>query len=202
MAKKIKKVDQNKAKKKKAIFESAIENFAKNGFHNTSMSDIAKSAGVADGTLYLYYKNKDDLMIKVFNEMVDEKLELIQEAIKDEKNPLEKLYKVFEYHIELFTNNPDYVRFFVQEVRQSPEFYDRFPDFHPINKYLSLLEDLIKECVDKGYMKQIDPVLAAKILYGSIDFILSEWSLRKDNLPLKNIYKNVIDIFHNGMRYE
>lgn len=85
MAKKIKKVDQNKAKKKKAIFESAIENFAKNGFHNTSMSDIAKSAGVADGTLYLYYKNKDDLMIKVFNEMVDEKLELIQEAIKDEK---------------------------------------------------------------------------------------------------------------------
>ncbi|MDD3501214.1 MAG: TetR/AcrR family transcriptional regulator [Candidatus Cloacimonadales bacterium] len=202
MAKKIKKVDQNKAKKKKAIFESAIENFAKNGFHNTSMSDIAKSAGVADGTLYLYYKNKDDLMIKVFNEMVDEKLELIQEAIKDEKNPLEKLYKVFEYHIELFTNNPDYVRFFVQEVRQSPEFYDRFPDFHPINKYLSLLEDLIKECVDKGYMKQIDPVLAAKILYGSIDFILSEWSLRKDNLPLKNIYKNVIDIFHNGMKYE
>lgn len=94
------------------------------------------------------------------------------------------------------------MRFFVQEVRQSPEFYDRFPDFHPINKYLSLLEDLIKECVDKGYMKQIDPVLAAKILYGSIDFILSEWSLRKDNLPLKNIYKNVIDIFHNGMKYE
>jgi len=194
------KAEKNKCAKRKAIYNSAIENFAKNGFYETSMSEIAKDAGVADGTLYLYYKNKHDLLIKVFEQMVNEKLDIIQEAIKKETNALNKLYIAFQYHIDLFTNNPSYVRFFVQEVRQSPDFYKRYPNFHPLKSYLDFLEKLIKEAIDQNLMKDMNPRLAAQMIYGSIDFLLSEWALNKEEIPLNNIYKTVIDIFHNGMK--
>ncbi|HPY95947.1 MAG TPA: TetR/AcrR family transcriptional regulator [Candidatus Cloacimonadota bacterium] len=202
MAYQKKNVELKKASKRRAIYQAAIENFANNGFHKTSMSDIAKSAGVADGTLYLYFKNKDDLLITVFNEMVQEKIDTIKAAIASETNPLERLYAVFKYHIDLFTHNYSYVKFFVQEVRQSPEFYERYPDFHPINQYLVLLKGLLDDCVAQGYMKEMNTELAAKILYGSVDFILSEWSLNKEKTSLDNVYKSLIDIFHEGMKKE
>ncbi len=194
------KAEQNKALKRKAIFKSAIENFAKNGFYGTSMADVAHDAGIADGTLYLYYKNKDDLLIKVFEEMVNDKLDIIQNALQNESDPVDKLFRLFQYHIDLFTNNPSYVKFFVQEIRQSPDFYKKYPDFQPIKKYLSFIEDLIREGIEKGLLREMNPRLAAQMIYGSIDFILSEWALNKEEFPLKDIYKKVIDIFHNGMK--
>lgn len=200
MRKQISKSEMNKNAKKKAIFKSAIDNFAKNGFYETKMSDIARDANVADGTLYLYFANKDDLLIKVFEEMVDEKLEQIKECIKDETNALSKLYKMFEYHVDLFTNNPSYVRFFVQEIRQSPDFYKRYPDFQPIKKYMLFIEELIQEAIDSGLVRPLDTKIATRLIYGSIDFILSEWALTNDATPLHDIHKVVIDILHNGMK--
>ncbi len=200
MRKQISKSEMNKNAKKKAIFKSAIDNFARNGFYETKMSDIARDANVADGTLYLYFANKDDLLIKVFEEMVDEKLEQIKECIKNETNALAKLYKMFEYHVDLFTNNPSYVRFFVQEIRQSPDFYKRYPDFQPIKKYLLFIEELIQEAIDSGLVRPLDTKIATRLIYGSIDFILSEWALTNDATPLHDIHKVVIDILHNGMR--
>ena len=200
MKEKISKAEQNKRAKRKAIFRAAIEIFAKNGFHNTKMSDIAKEANVADGTIYLYYQNKDDLFIKVFKEMVDEKLSEIMDEIDKENNALDKLRKFLSLHVKLFTENTSYTKFFVQEIRQSPDFYSKYPDFAPINNYIDCLEKLILEAIDQKLLRPLNVKIVSRMLYGSIDTLLTEWTLNGTAFNLDEINETVIDFFHNGMK--
>jgi TetR/AcrR family fatty acid metabolism transcriptional regulator len=200
MKEKISKAEQNKRAKRKAIFRAAIEIFAKNGFHNTKMSDIAKEANVADGTIYLYYQNKDDLFIKVFKEMVDEKLSEIMNEIDKENNALDKLRKFLSLHVKLFTENTSYTKFFVQEIRQSPDFYSKYPDFAPINNYIDCLEKLILEAIDQKLLRPLNVKIVSRMLYGSIDTLLTEWTLNGTAFNLDEINETVIDFFHNGMK--
>lgn len=200
MIEKISKSAQNKSNKRKAIFRAAIENFARNGFYETKMSEIAKEAKVADGTIYLYYKNKDELFIKVFEEMIDDKLNAIKAVVDLESNALTKLHKFFSLHIELFTDSPSYTKFFVQEIRQSPDFYTRYPEFKPIKNYLQYLEELIQEAIQQGLVRPLNVHLVARMIYGSIDFLLTEWALNNDNFSLETVHEIVIDLLHNGMK--
>ncbi len=195
-----KKVENKKRLKREAIVMSAINNFARNGFYETKISDIAKEANIADGTVYLYFENKDDLFIKVFEEMVVSHLDKIKEVVKNETNALNKLYKLFEMHIELFTSNPSFVKFFVQEMRQSPLFYSKYPDFKPIMHYLEYIEELVIESVNQGLIRPVNTKTATSVMFGSIDFILTEWALSNGKIQIESIHKEVIDLLHNGFK--
>ena len=84
----------DKSTKRGRIIEAAIAVFAKKGFHSARVSDIASAAGVADGTIYLYFKNKEDLLIQVFLETMDTILTSQEDALRDESDPVERL-KIF-----------------------------------------------------------------------------------------------------------
>lgn len=197
-----KKMETKKKQKREAIVMAAINNFAKKGFYETKVSDIAKEADIADGTVYLYFQNKDDLFIKVFEEMVLSHLNTIKEEVEKETNALKKLYKLFEMHIELFTSNPSFVKFFVQEMRQSPIFYSKYPDFKPLLHYLDYLESLIKEAIEQKLIRPVNVKIATSVMFGSIDFILTEWALSNGKFDIHSIHTEVIDMLHNGFKGE
>ncbi len=189
-----------KAKNRKAIVKAAIEIFAQKGFHNAKITDIAKSANLADGTIYLYFENKDDLLIQSFLESVEDKLLQIQTKIELEKTAIEKLYKFLDYHIEVFTTNPYVVKFIVKELRQSPEFYEKYPSFAPLKNYLKFLKDICLEAMEEGSIRKVNPDSLSRLIFGTIDFVLMEWSLGNEEISLKDTTREIIDILHNGLK--
>ncbi len=195
---KIRKVDEKKKMKHKAIVNAAIEIFAEKGFHSTKIKDIAKLANVADGTVYLYFSTKDDLFIKAFDELISEKLLVMKEFIKEEDTYFEQLTHFFDYHVKLFTDEPFIARFLSIELRQSTEFYKKYPEYQPIKRYLSFLQEIIEKAIEEGSIKPVDPETLSFIMFGTMDFVLTEWSTKDQPFELGEILKKVKDILRYG----
>ena len=193
------KVKQKKLHKRSAIIESAIETFAEKGFHNTKISDIASSAGVADGTVYLYFKNKDDLLIKSFDQLIAGKLDELKQLVETESRYLDRLTRFFEYHVKLFTEKPYIARFMSIELRQSTEFYEKYPEYSPIKRYLSYLQELIEAAKIEGSIRDVDTIGLSYLMFGTMDFVLTEWSTREQSFDLQRIKDKIVDIVRYGI---
>ena len=192
-------VVDKKSQKRCAIIEAAIETFANKGFHRTKISDIAKHAGVADGTVYLYFENKDDLLIKSFDELISGKLEELRQFTDKEDTYVNRLIKFFDYHVTLFTAKPYIARFMAIELRQSSEFYQKYPDYQPIKRYLTYLQELIEEAKKEGNLRDVDTVALSYIMFGTMDFALTEWATRNQPFDLLPMKERIVDIVRNGM---
>ncbi|MDO9578188.1 MAG: TetR/AcrR family transcriptional regulator [Candidatus Cloacimonadales bacterium] len=193
------KVKQKKHHKRTAIIEAAIETFAKKGFHKTKISDIARAADVADGTVYLYFDNKDDLLIKSFDELISGKLNELKKLVEGEETFLARLTMFFDYHVKLFTEKPYIARFMAIELRQSTEFYKKFPDYQPIKRYLNYLQELIDEAKKEGNLRDVDTLGLSYLMFGTMDFVLTEWSTREQSFDLLDIKDKIVDIVRYGM---
>jgi TetR/AcrR family fatty acid metabolism transcriptional regulator len=191
-------VKQKKFQKRSAIIDAAIETFAKKGFHKTKISDIARAANVADGTVYLYFDNKDDLLIKAFDELIVGKLDELKKMVENEKTFLDRLTRFFEYHVRLFTERPYVARFMAIELRQSTEFYTKYPGYRPIKRYLQYLQELINEAKQEGSLRDIDTVSLSYIMFGTMDFVLTEWSTKDKPFDLGDIKDKVTEILRYG----
>ncbi len=193
------KVLAKKSKKRQAIIDAAIETFANKGFHNTKVSDIARKAGVADGTVYLYFNNKDDLLIRSFDELIAGKLEDLKSLFKEEDSYISRLTKFFDYHVKLFTEKPHIARFMSIELRQSKEFYQKFPEYQPIKRYLKFLQEIIDNAKTEGGLRNVDTVGLSYIMFGTMDFVLTEWSTHGQSFDLQQIKDKIVDIVRYGM---
>lgn len=198
IAKKGRKVEEKKAKKHRAIIDAAVETFANKGFHNTKIKDIAKAAKVADGTVYLYFKTKDDLLIKAFDDLIEEKLLGMKKLIAKEETYFAQLTKFFEYHVQLFTKEPFIARFMSIELRQSTEFYQKYPDYQPVKRYLSYLQEIITKAIEEGSIRPIDPISLSYLMFGTMDFVLTEWSTREQSFSLGDLKDKITDILRYG----
>jgi TetR/AcrR family transcriptional regulator, fatty acid metabolism regulator protein len=186
--------------KRNAIVQAAIDVFSKKGFHRSKISDIAKLAKVADGTVYLYFKNKDDLLMKTFESIFVDKLHEMQEQVKDETTAYAKVSKFFDLHVEMFRKNPAVVRFLAIELWQSTDFYKKYPDYWPFKEYLDFLRKLCEEGIADGSYRQIDPTLLSYMMFGTMDFLLTVWVLSKGAINLDDMRDKVFDIFRFGIR--
>lgn len=188
--------------KRDAIINAAINVFARKGYMKAKISDVAKKAEVADGTVYLYFKNKDDLLINAMREMLEDKLIKIRKKIAKEPTAREKLFKFAELQIDLYMKNPDVVRFMVVEIRQSQEFYKKYPSYAPINEYLVYLETLVKDAIAEGSIRKVDSKTLALMIMGTTDFALTQWTLGNSKLSLQEVTANFIDIVRDGLKVD
>ncbi|MBN2829370.1 MAG: TetR/AcrR family transcriptional regulator [Candidatus Cloacimonetes bacterium] len=189
-------VEDKKLQKRDAIIKSAIEVFAQKGFHNAKISDIAKRAKVADGTVYLYFNNKDDLMIQAMSELLTEKLFELKKRLTVEKKAINKLYRFFQIHAQALTGDRNVARFITVELRQCQEFYEKYPEFTPIADYIDFVEDLITQAIEDGDIrKEINPRAYAMILLGTVDFVVTQWVLGKDNMSLEKTIEQISQVF-------
>ncbi|MCF7920069.1 MAG: TetR/AcrR family transcriptional regulator [Candidatus Cloacimonetes bacterium] len=195
----IKKLSIKQEKKRQALLESAIKVFSEKGFHEARISEIAHEAGVADGTTYLYFKNKDDLLIKAVEDLFERKLQEMERHISQEKTGRDKLLRFAEEHITIFTEDPKVVRFLGVELRQSKEFYKKYPDFKPLRHYMKFLQEICEEAIAEGSIRAIDSKALSYIVYGTVNFVITEWAVQEQSFSLTEVKNYVEDILRYGL---
>ena len=193
------KVLAKKESKRKAIMQAVIKTVADKGFHKTNITEIAKEANVADGTVYLYFKSKDELFIKAFDELVNKKLIEIKQMLQNEENAFDKLSKFFDHHITVITETPYIARFIGVEIRQSPQFYKKFPEYQPFKDYIAYLQSLIDDAKAEGSIADIDSEAVSYIIFGTMDYILTEWAIKDQNFPLAEMKDRITKVLKFGL---
>jgi len=163
---------RNNNDKHEKIMRAAIKVFAKNGFHNSKISQIAKEAGVADGTIYLYFKNKDDILIKVFEERLGEINAMLNDQLNRLDNPVDELRFCIRGYLELFANNRALAEVIAVELRQSHKFMREYVPAK-FAEYLNIISRVIREGKDKGVFRDnLLPGVIKRALFGALDELM------------------------------
>jgi TetR/AcrR family transcriptional regulator, fatty acid metabolism regulator protein len=189
----------DKADKRDAILRAAIETFAARGFFNAQVADVARAAGVAAGTVYLYFRGKDDLLISIFERTMKEAIEGGRRSLEGRTHPLDRLREIARLHLERLGRDRDLAVVFQVELRQSTKFMERFSATY-LREYLGIIRDVIAEGQMKGvFRKHINPTVAAKMLFGALDEMATNWILSRRKYSLASETDAVIDLFVGGL---
>src|SRR5262245_35227081 len=170
--------------KYEAILRAAARVFARSGYFNAKVADVAREAGVADGTVYLYFKNKDDLLTSIFDWAMGAFIERARAELGRLEKPEEKLRKFAHLHFLLLEQERDMAIVFQIELRQSTKFMEQFSTTH-LATYLQMLREIIEAGQkSKRFRKTLNPTLTAKFLFGALDEMATNWVLshRKQSL--------------------
>ena len=151
------------------ILDAALDVFARKGFHEAKISEIARTAGVADGTIYLYFKNKDDLLISLF----ESKLESINSGLRHEmagvSGPRDKLSQIIRYHLKLAQQNPTLAAFITIELRRSGKFMKEYAKAQ-LSEYLQQWGHVVDEGKQQGVFRHdVSTGIFEHILFGALD---------------------------------
>jgi TetR/AcrR family transcriptional regulator, fatty acid metabolism regulator protein len=163
--------------KRARILRAAVRIFAKNGFYDTRVSEVAKAAGVADGTIYLYFKSKDELLLSLFEDRVEALLAFMKlELPKQGSAPL-KLRRIIELQLGLLEGERDLAEVFTVILRQSTKLLKEYA----APKFLAYLES-IAAVVSEGqasgdFRTDVPPLLVARATWGALDGIALTWVL-------------------------
>jgi TetR/AcrR family fatty acid metabolism transcriptional regulator len=169
--------------KRRRILEAAIRTFGRRGFHEARIAEIASAAKVAEGTVYLYFRNKEDLLGVIFDESMDDVLAKAR-GIRDSGAPAaERLAGLVDLHLTFLASDRDLASVFQIELRRSARLVERFSRSKLV-EYFRLLGDVLRDGIASGeFRKDLDPKLAVRILFGAADEILSEWLLSGEPAP-------------------
>lgn len=157
------------AVKRERILRAAIKIFSQKGFFNSKVSEIARAAGVADGTIYLYFKNKDDLLISLFEEKMGDVVADVRRRIGAGGNAIEKLRIFIENHMDLLERESGLVEVIQVELRQSTKF---LKDYTPVKffEYLEVISDILEEGKREGILRpDLNVSVARRAIFGALD---------------------------------
>jgi TetR/AcrR family transcriptional regulator, fatty acid metabolism regulator protein len=190
--------------KRERILEAAIKVFAAEGFYNAKVSQIAHEAGVADGTIYLYFKSKDDLLINLFEDRMERVNANLREAIDTESTAVTRLKRIVKLHLELVEQNRDMAEVISVELRQSSKFIREYsnPKFA---EFLRTIAGAVVEGQRTGELRTgIDPYVFARALFGALDEIALAWLVKhpgsKASIELPRAAEQLGDLFIDGLR--
>ncbi|MBT2754515.1 TetR/AcrR family transcriptional regulator [Mesobacillus foraminis] len=167
------------------IIDAAVVVIAENGYHQAQVSKIAKQAGVADGTIYLYFKNKEDILISLFQEKMGVFIEIIEEKIEGKDSAAEKLLMLVENHFKLLSEDHHLAIVTQLELRQSNKEL-RLKINEVLKGYLMLIDRILIEGIEKGeFSGSLDIRLARQMIFGTIDETVTSWVMNdlKFDLP-------------------
>ncbi len=193
--------DQQRLEKRSRIIEAAVEVFAEKGFRAARVSDIARSAGVADGTIYLYFKNKEDLLLVIFEEKMEDLLLNLQASLHGIDDPVERMRAYARHHFQSIQDRPALAQVFQVELRQSHRFLREYRP-EKLWQYLGVFGELVRDGQDHGVIRDdVDPFLAQWAFFGALDEISIQWVLarKRERFNLDHAAQQVVDIFLRGM---
>lgn len=168
---------KKKNDKHQRIIEAATRIFARKGFFPAKVSDIAREAGVADGTIYLYFANKDDILISLFEEQMKAVLDNMIRELSKETDPVKKLHQFALTHLRLIEENKNVAEIIQVELRQSDRFMKEYKN-ERFAQYLDLIADIIREGQEKGlFQPDIIPGIAKRAFFGALDEMSRFWVL-------------------------
>ncbi len=186
--------------KYKQIIDAAVIAIAESGYHQAQVSKIAKQAGVADGTIYLYFKNKEDILISLFEEKMGVFVGNLQKIIKDENSASEKLGQMIENHFQVLANDRHLATVTQLELRQSnKEIRLKINDI--LKEYLKMIDQIIIEGMVSGEFKpSMDVRIARQMVFGTIDEISTTWVMNENRYDLMDQAPKVKEMLLNGVK--
>jgi len=191
--------NDKKAEKYERILDAAVKVFAKKGFYQSRVSDIAREAGVADGTIYLYFKNKDDILISIFEEKMRNAISIFQQELSQEENALSKLKRFVRVHLSLFKENPELAAVLQVELRQSSRFMKEYKKVE-LKRFLDFIGDIVKQGQEEGVFREDLPVsLVKRFIFGALDEVISTWVSSGGKFDLLSYADPLADLFVRGL---
>lgn len=186
--------------KHRRIIEAAVKVFAKNGFFNSKVSEIARAANVADGTIYLYFQNKDDILICLFEEEMSRVLDNVRQAIAGEDDPARQLALFAQAHLNLLERNQQMAEIIQVELRQSSKFMKEYKN-EKFHEYLNIISSIIRDGQAKGVFRaDIKPGVAKRAFFGALDEMSRYWVLSPvKKYSIATAAQQISDIFVKGM---
>ena len=185
--------------KRAAILNAATGVFAEKGFFNSKVADIAKAAGVADGTVYLYFKNKDDVLHSIFDRAMEEFIGDGRRELELLSKPEDKLRRIAELHLERLGADREMAIVFQVELRGSIKFMQEF-SAAGFSEYLDIIRKTIEEGQKNGVFRtDLKPVVCAKIFYGALDEMVTNWIISNKSYQLAPMANEVLKIFFGGV---
>jgi TetR/AcrR family transcriptional regulator, fatty acid metabolism regulator protein len=185
--------------KRELILKAATRVFARNGYFNSKVADIARAANVADGTVYLYFKSKEEILRSIFDQNMAEAIDSGRKLIEDIRDPREKLRRIARLHLERLGADRNLAVVFQVELRGSTKFMQEFSAAR-FAEYLDLLCKIFQEGQKAGvFRKELNAKVVSKILFGALDEMATNWIISKRNYQLDPMADVVMDIFLNGV---
>ncbi|WP_210364983.1 TetR/AcrR family transcriptional regulator [Bacillus sp. REN3] len=184
--------------KYRQIIDAAVVTIAENGYHQAQVSKIAKQAGVADGTIYLYFKNKEDILISLFQEKMGSFVEKIEEKIAGKETATEKLYMLVETHFKMLSEDRHLAIVTQLELRQSNKDL-RLKINEVLKGYLMLIDRIILEGIEnREFSSSLDLRLARQMIFGTVDETVTSWVMNEQKFDLPAQAKAVHQLLIHG----
>jgi TetR/AcrR family fatty acid metabolism transcriptional regulator len=188
--------------KRQRILDAALKVFAERGFYTAKVSEVAREAGVADGTIYLYFANKDDLLISLFEDRMEYLIRRLTDDLRAHGGTVpERLRRLIHLHLTIASESPSLAEFITVELRQSQKFVKEYgnPKFQ---LYLKILRDLIEEGqLDGSLSRKVDARTVVRAIFGALDELLLTLTLasRRKPMDLKRAGDDLADLFLGGI---
>ncbi|GAB6171041.1 TetR/AcrR family transcriptional regulator [Paradesulfitobacterium aromaticivorans] len=181
------------------ILDAAIEAFAVSSYYQCQVSKIARLAGVADGTIYLYFKSKQDILIKLFQERMGDFINDIRTQIKDCQSTRERLKAIIKTHFSYMEQNRSLAIVTQVELRQSD------PDIRsaitgPLKEYFKLIEEVVTLGIESGEVPVLDTRAARQLIFGALDEAVSDWVMARTPRSLSSSTDAMLFLFEGALR--
>jgi TetR/AcrR family fatty acid metabolism transcriptional regulator len=188
--------------KRERILDAAVKVFAAEGFYNAKVAQIAQEAGVADGTIYLYFKSKDDLLISLFEDRMELINAHLRAALEEAESAAAKLRTVVRLHLQLVEQDRHMAEVICVELRQSSKFIKEYanPKF---GEFLRIIATAIADGQKSGELRNdLDPPLIARALFGALDELALAWLVKgqKGTIDISRAEEQMSTLFIDGLK--
>ena len=165
--------------KSKRIFSAAEKIFAEKGYNQATISDIAKLSNVSEGTIYEYFKNKEDLLLSIPKQRFEDHIQDLKEIFKL-KTPLRKLRRFIRYHFFLYMSDPNFVKVFLLHIQLSQRFYNSTV-YETFQKYTQILTDVLEEGKKDGSIRNnVNTRIFRNLFLGAFNHMALRWLILEE----------------------
>jgi len=187
-------------RKKQLILKVATEVFAEKGFNKTKIAQIAQKARIAEGAIYHYFENKEDLLFSIPEERMENFLSGLHESLEGMRGAFNKIRKIIWYQLNFFEKNHDYVLILLQNIRQNPRFHSTRA-YSLIRDYGKLVAQIIEEGKKEGAIRRdIDSRVLRDAILGAIDHVTIRGSILGRLPRLIDAASPIYDFFVSGVQ--
>ncbi|MFH1502541.1 MAG: TetR/AcrR family transcriptional regulator [Candidatus Eisenbacteria bacterium] len=169
--------------KREKIISAAAKFFGDKGYHNTTTAEIADAAGVAAGTIYIYFRSKEELLVAVFEEFLGVHMDRLREGVAREADPESKVRRLISLGLELMEENPESAKIFLSQLRQSTEMI-KMVTKRSSRAYKDIIEEVLEEGVRRGVCRKMNVRAGASMLFGAFQSTVLDWVADDCSYPL------------------
>jgi TetR/AcrR family transcriptional regulator, fatty acid metabolism regulator protein len=188
--------------KRAIILQAAIKVFAEKGYHNCRTLDISARAGVAYGSLYQYFKSKDDILLSIFKDNWSSLLQRMEKLKQTDGSPTDKLMGVFDFIFRSYKQNPEMMKVIIMDVPRLDLFYSP-ENWKLYNRFFTGLADIFREGQEKGiFRRDISPIVASFVIYGAVDTTIRQYvynpEFNHENFPIEEARNEIMRLLIPG----